>query len=112
MIPVIIELSNIPPNIKTNQVTREMRHKLVNIIKEFKISIDGFRPREEAVITSGGVKTSEINPKTMQSKLMPSVYFAGEVIDVDAYTGGYNFHCISTGYLGGMQPRRICYDKY
>ena len=103
MIPVIIELSNIPPNIKTNQVTREMRHKLVNIIKEFKISIDGFRPIEEAVITSGGVKTSEINPKTMQSKLMPSVYFAGEVIDVDAYTGGYNLQiAFSTGYLAGM----------
>ncbi len=103
IIPIIIELSNIPPNIKTNQVTREMRHRLVNVIKEFKISIDGFRPIEEAVITSGGIKTSEINPKTMQSKIMPCVYFAGEVIDVDAYTGGYNLQiAFSTGYLAGM----------
>lgn len=103
IIPIVVELSNLPPNIKTNQVTREMRHKLVSTIKEFKISIDRFRPIEEAVITSGGVKTSEINPKTMQSKLMPCVYFAGEVIDVDAYTGGYNLQiAFSTGYLAGI----------
>jgi len=102
MIPVIVELSGISPTIKTNQITRDMRHGLVALIKELKVPISGFRPIKEAVITSGGVKTSEINPKTMQSKLMNSLYFAGEVIDVDAYTGGYNLQiAFSTGYLAG-----------
>ncbi|MEG1243403.1 MAG: NAD(P)/FAD-dependent oxidoreductase, partial [Oscillospiraceae bacterium] len=102
MIPIVIELSKIPAEIKTNQITREMRYDLVKLIKEFKIPISAFRPIKEAVITSGGIKTSEINPKNMQSKLMPSLYFAGEIIDVDAYTGGYNLQiAFSTGYLAG-----------
>lgn len=102
MIPVIVMISGIPADLKTNQITRDMRRGLAVAIKNLTILISGFRPLKEAVITSGGIKTSEINPKTMQSKLMPSLYFAGEIIDVDAYTGGYNLQiAFSTGYLAG-----------
>lgn len=103
IIPIIITNSGIDPNLKTNQVTREMRQKLITCIKEFKVPISGFRPIKEAIVTSGGVKTSEINPKTMESKIKDSLFFAGEVIDVDAYTGGYNLQiAFSTGYLAGI----------
>ncbi|NCC87401.1 MAG: NAD(P)/FAD-dependent oxidoreductase [Clostridia bacterium] len=109
MIPVIVELSGIRPTLKINQITRDMRRELVNLIKELKVPISDFRPIKEAIVTSGGVKTSEINPKTMQSKLMPSLYFAGEVIDVDAYTGGYNLQiAFSTGYLAGKSVSEEC----
>ena len=87
---------------KCNSITKEERKKLVDILKCFTVEISGFRPIEEAIITSGGVKTSEINPKTMESRLVNGLYFAGEVIDCDAYTGGFNLQIAwSTGHLAG-----------
>lgn len=102
LVPVIVKLSGIPASTKTNQVTREQRQALVALLKDLRVTIKGFRPIDEAIITSGGVKTAEIDPKTMQSKLVRGLYFAGEVIDVDAYTGGYNLQiAFSTGHLAG-----------
>ena len=93
---------------KCNSITKEERKKLVDILKCFAVEISGFRPIEEAIITSGGVKTSEINPKTMESKLVKGLYFAGEVIDCDAYTGGFNLQIAwSTGHLAGENAAYI-----
>lgn len=103
MIPVVISLSGIPESTKVNQISREQRQKLGRIIKCLELTVLRFRPVEEAIITSGGVSTKEINPKTMESKLVEGLFFAGEVIDVDAYTGGFNLQiAFSTGYLAGM----------
>ena len=103
MIPVIIELSGISPDKKVNKITKKERQKLVEILKKLEIKIDGFRPIEEAIITSGGIHIKEINPKTMESKLIKGLYFAGEIIDVDAYTGGFNLQiAYSTGYTAGL----------
>ena len=102
LIPIIVSLSKIPPSLKVNQITKEQRTALVHLIKNFEVDIVRFRPIDEAIITSGGVSVKEINPKTMQSKLIDNLYFAGEVIDVDAYTGGFNLQiAFSTGYLCG-----------
>lgn len=102
MIPVIIKLCDIDPSTKANQITKVQRNKLVTVLKNLKISPKAFRPIEEAIITSGGIKTSEIDPKTMRSKLVSGLYFAGEIIDVDAFTGGFNLQiAFSTGYLCG-----------
>ncbi|MBQ9912748.1 MAG: NAD(P)/FAD-dependent oxidoreductase [Clostridia bacterium] len=102
LVPVIVRLSGIKPSTKVNQITKEMRAKLVNILKDLKVTVLRFRPIEEAIITSGGVSTKEIDPKTMESKLCKGLYFAGEVIDVDAYTGGFNLQiAFSTGRLAG-----------
>ncbi len=102
LVPVIVRLSGIKPSTKVNQITKEMRSKLVNILKDMKVTVLKFRPIEEAIITSGGVCTKEIDPKTMESKLCKGLYFAGEVIDVDAYTGGFNLQiAFSTGRLAG-----------
>ncbi len=102
MIPVIIELSGIPERKKINSVTREERAGLASVIKALPLSLDGFRPIDEAIVTKGGVSVREINPKTMESKLVSGLYFAGEVIDVDAYTGGFNLQiAFSTGALAG-----------
>jgi predicted Rossmann fold flavoprotein len=90
IIPVIAEKSGIPPDTKVHSITREQRLGLVRLLKAFRIDIDGPRPVEEAIITSGGVDLREINPKTMESKLVKGLYFAGEIIDADAYTGGFN----------------------
>lgn len=98
IVPVIVKLTGIKPSTKVNQVTKEMRAKLVNILKDLKVTVMSFRPIEEAIVTSGGVSTKEIDPKSMQSKLVDGLYFAGEVIDVDAYTGGFNLQiAFSTG---------------
>jgi hypothetical protein len=103
MIPVLVDLSEIPPETKVNSITKQQRRKLVELFKQFPVSIKGPRPIEEAIITSGGVSTKEINPKTMESKLVSGLYFAGEIIDVDAYTGGFNLQIAwSTAYLAGM----------
>ena len=103
MIPVIIEKININENKKVNEVTKEERKRLVNILKNYEVTIKGFRPVEEAIITSGGINIKEINPKTMESKLIKGLYFAGEIIDVDSYTGGFNLQiAYSTGYTAGM----------
>ena len=90
MIPVIVERSGIPGETKVNSVTKEQRRQLLELTKHFTVKIDRRRPVEEAIVTSGGVSTKEIDPKTMESKLVPGLYFAGELIDVDAYTGGFN----------------------
>ena len=103
MIDQIIELSEIIPNKKVNEITKEERLRLVELLKNLQITINGFRPVEEAIVTAGGVSIKEINPKTMESKLIKGLYFAGEVIDVDAYTGGFNLQiAYSTGYTAGM----------
>ena len=103
LIPVIIKKSKIQENKKVNEITREERKQLVHLLKNFEIEIKKFRPIEEAIITSGGVSTKEINPKTMESKIVKGLYFAGEIIDVDSYTGGFNLQiAYSTGYTAGI----------
>lgn len=103
LIPVIIKRTNINENKKVNEITKQERQKLVYELKHFKISIKGTRPIEEAIITSGGINIKEINPKTMESKLIKGLYFAGEIIDVDCLTGGYNLQVAwSTGYTAGI----------
>ncbi len=102
MIPVIVGLTGISPFKKVHEITKKERLALVRLLKELKFSIAGLRGYNEAIITKGGVSTKEINPKTMESKLCPNVYFVGEVIDVDALTGGFNLQIAwSTGYLAG-----------
>ena len=102
MIDTVIELSEIDENKKVNEITKKERMKLIQLLKHFEITISGFRPIEEAIITSGGISTKEINPKTMESKIIQGLYFAGEIIDVDAYTGGFNLQiAYSTGYTAG-----------
>ncbi len=102
MIPLIIKLSNIPENKKVNVITKEERKNLVYLLKNLKAKIKGFRPIEEAIVTAGGVNTLEIDPSTMKSKIISNLSFAGEVIDVDAFTGGYNVQiALSTGYIAG-----------
>ena len=101
MIPVILEILRI--NKKVNEVKKMERQKLVRTLKHFSIEIEGFRDISEAIITSGGINVKEINPKTMESKLIKNLYFAGEIIDVDAYTGGFNLQiAYSTGYTAGI----------
>ena len=101
LIPVVVEMMNIDK--KVNEVTKVERKKLVEILKKFMIEISGFRPVEEAIITAGGVSVKEVNPKTMESKLVKGLYFAGEIIDVDSYTGGFNLQiAYSTGYTAGL----------
>ncbi len=103
LIPVIVALSGIDPGCKVNSITREMRHGLVSLLKCMTLNIKGKRPVSEAIITSGGVNVKEISSSTMESKLSAGLFFAGEVIDVDAYTGGFNLQiAFSTGYLAGM----------
>ena len=103
MIDVIIDLSKINPDKKVNEITKEERLRLVNLLKSFEVSINGFRPVEEAIVTAGGIDIKEINPKTMESKLIKGLFFAGEIIDVDAYTGGFNLQiAYSTGYTAGL----------
>ena len=102
MIDVIIKRSMIDENKKVNEITKEERRNLVELLKNFDVIINGFRPIEEAIITAGGINVKEINPKTMESKLIKNLYFAGEIIDVDAYTGGFNLQiAYSTGYVAG-----------
>jgi predicted Rossmann fold flavoprotein len=90
LIPIIIKLSGIPERIKVCEIKKSDRKNLVNLIKNFNVSISSTRPIDEAIITSGGIKLSEIDPSTMQSKLVPNLYFAGEILDIDGYTGGFN----------------------
>ncbi len=102
MIPVIVDLSSISPEKFVNQINREEKRSLVKLLKNLELNICGARPISEAIVTAGGVSTLEINPSTMESKLIKGLFFAGEVIDVDAYTGGFNLTiAFSTGYLAG-----------
>lgn len=102
MIEPVIQLSKIDKEKKVNSITKQERARLVYLLKHFTINLKGFRPIEEAIITSGGVSIKEINPKTMESKIVEGLYFAGEIIDVDAYTGGFNLQiAYSTGFVAG-----------
>ncbi len=103
MIPVIIRLSGIDGSKKVNSITKEERAGLVHLLKHFPCTVTGFRGFEEAIITRGGVSVREINPSTMESKLVKGLYFAGEILDTDALTGGFNLQIAwSTGYLAGI----------
>ena len=102
MIPVIVRLSGIPPETKVNMITRQQRTALLQLLKAFPVSVSGTRPIDEAIVTAGGVSTKEVNPRTMESKLVSGLYFAGEVLDLDAYTGGFNLQIAwSTGFVAG-----------
>jgi len=103
LVPVIAELSSISGEQKVNSITKEQRLNLGKTLKNFPLTVKNFRSIEEAIITSGGISVKEINPKTMESKLIKGLYFAGEVIDVDAYTGGFNLQiAFSTAYVAGI----------
>ena len=102
MIDVVIDKSKIDPEKHVNEITREERMNLVKLLKCLVVRIDGFRPVDEAIVTAGGISVKEINPKTMESKIVSGLYFAGEIIDVDAYTGGFNLQiAYSTGFTAG-----------
>ena len=102
LIDVFVRISDIPADKKINSITKEERKRILTLLKNFEIPLSSFAPIDEAIITSGGIDTKEITPKDMQSKLVPGLYFAGEIIDVDAYTGGFNLQiAFSTGYLAG-----------
>lgn len=103
LIEPIIRMSGIDENKKVNSITKQERKNLVKLLQDFRIKINGFRPINEAIVTSGGISVKEINPKTIESKIIHGLYFAGEIIDVDAYTGGFNLQIAwSTGYTAGM----------
>ena len=106
MIPVVLEALQIPIDLQANSLTKQQRRSLVELLKGFPVTITGKRPVAEAIITSGGIKTSEIDPKTMASKLVDGLYFAGEIIDCDAYTGGFNLQIAwATGYAAGISVK-------
>lgn len=110
MIPIAAKLAGVNGNLKSNQVTKEMRADITDLLKDIRLTVTKPRPIEEAIVTSGGVCVGEINPKTMESKKVSGLYFAGEVIDVDAYTGGFNLQiAFSTGHLAGkcVEPRLV-----
>ena len=110
MIEPFISVTGIDERKKINAITKEERKTILTTLKDFRIPLSGFRPIEEAIVTSGGVEVKEISPKTMESKITPGLYFAGEVIDVDAYTGGFNLQiAYSTGYLAGKSAAESCY---
>ncbi len=103
LIPLVIQVSGIYPEKTVHQITREERSKLLEAIKAFPLQFKGFRPLDEAIVTSGGIKVQEVNQSTMESRIVPGLYFAGEIIDIDALTGGYNLQiAYSTGYLAGI----------
>ena len=112
MIPVILRRLGIDPSMQANSLRKEQRRALVELLKGFSVTITGKRPVEEAIITSGGIKVSEINPKTMESKIVPGLYFAGEIIDCDAYTGGFNLQIAwATAYAAGMAEKTVIDKK-
>ena len=99
----MVERSGIPPHAKVHDLTREERHALLAVLKGFSVSVSGPRPVEDAIVTSGGVKVGEVDPRTMESKLVKGLYFAGELLDVDAYTGGFNLQIAwATGRAAGI----------
>jgi len=107
MIPVFIALSGIDPDKPCHQINRPERHDIVNLFKNFTVTVTGTRPIAEAIVTAGGISVKEVNPKTMESKLVKGLYFAGEVLDIDGYTGGYNLQtAFSTGYVAGKNAAR------
>ena len=103
LIPVLVELTGIPEHQKVHDITKEQRRELLRLLKHFPVPIAGLRPVTDAIITSGGVKVGEIDPATMGSKIVKGLYFAGELIDVDAYTGGFNLQIAwATGRAAGI----------
>ena len=103
MIPVLVRLSGIPPETRVGEISREQRRALLELFKAFPVHVSGKRPIDEAIVTAGGVSTKEISPRTMESKLVRGLYFAGEVLDLDAYTGGFNLQIAwCTGYVAGQ----------
>jgi predicted Rossmann fold flavoprotein len=108
MIPVVLRRTGIPADLQANSLTKQQRRSLVELLKNFSLDITGKRPVAEAIITSGGVKTSEIDPKTMESKKVPGLYFAGEIIDCDAYTGGFNLQIAwATAYAAASADKHL-----
>lgn len=106
MIPVVLRKLNIPSDLQANSLKKEQRRALVELLKAFPVEITGKRPVAEAIITSGGIKVSEVDPKTMESKIVKGLYFAGEILDCDAYTGGFNLQIAwATGYCAGMSVK-------
>lgn len=102
LIPIVVERAGISEEMRCHSLTREQRKNFAVLLKDFTVEIEGFRPINEAIVTSGGVDVREVNPKTMESKLVSGLYFAGEVLDLDAYTGGFNLQiAFSTGYAAG-----------
>lgn len=103
LIPVAVERSGVPGETRCNSMTREQRRSLLGVLKDFTVEIEGFRPIAEAIVTAGGVSLKEVDPRTMGSKLIEGLYFAGEMLDVDAPTGGYNLQiAFATGRLAGV----------
>ena len=103
LIPVIISLSSITPETKVNQISKQQRLDFIKLVKAFPLTVKSFRPLNEAIITSGGIDVKDISPKTMESKLVSGLYFIGEVLDVDAYTGGFNLQiAFSTAYAAAI----------
>ena len=110
MIPTFISVTGIDERKKVNTISKEERKIILTTLKDFRIPLSSFRPIEEAIVTSGGIEVKEISPKTMESKITPGLFFAGEVIDVDAYTGGFNLQiAFSTGYLAGKNAAEMYY---
>ena len=108
MIPVVLDMLGVPTDLEANSFTKQQRRALLELLKSFPVEIIGKRPVAEAIITSGGIKVSEINPKTMESKLVPGLYFAGEIIDCDAYTGGFNLQIAwATAYTAGISVKTV-----
>ena len=110
MAPVVLELAGVPGEVPANSLTQGQRAAIRHVLKAFPVSVRGTRPVEEAIVTAGGVSTKEVDPRTMQSKLVPGLYFAGEILDLDAYTGGSNLQIAwSTGYVAGNAIKKhIC----
>ncbi len=107
IISPVLKLSGIQPNEKANQITKEERRRLLETVKALPLTVLDFHHLDEAIVTAGGIKTSEVSPKTMESKLLKNLYFAGEVLDVDAYTGGFNLQiAFSTGHLAGASAAK------
>ena len=103
MIPVVLRRLGVDPQMQANSFSKQQRRALVELLKAFSVTITGKRPVAEAIITTGGIKVGDIDPKTMQSKLVPGLYFAGEIIDCDAYTGGFNLQIAwATAYAAGL----------
>jgi predicted Rossmann fold flavoprotein len=108
LIPVMVERSKIPPEKRINGISREERERLVSLTKAFSLTISGLRDFKEAIITQGGISVKEVEPATMESKRVRGLYFAGEVLDLDALTGGYNLQIAwSTGYAAGGSAREV-----
>lgn len=113
LIPIVVALSGISPQCKVHSISREQRRQLVDLVKALPLTVKGLRPMEEAIVTAGGVSTKEVDPKTMQSKLVKGLFFSGELLDLDAMTGGFNLQiAFSTGYLAGRSVERALAESW